>query len=136
MSETPKKNWWSMTWKLALVAVPVIISNIGSYAKARAEAKDENQAAYEALKKAVLDVQGDVKECSDRSLRLEGHVEELEKIVNNQSKMFRADALPPGVRPLVPEARPESHFSAPKAASKLDLPEKFDDVVQQFKAKK
>lgn len=140
MSENQKK-WW----KLALIAVPVIISNIGSYAKARAESKDESKASYEALSKAFMELKKDSDEDHDHLAAVEAKVVVLTDLLEKANA--RTTLIHPGVQPLVPMKRPDVDGDGipdkPKPfirrkpdASNAALPANFDDVVQQYKAKK
>ena len=69
MSENQKK-WW----KLTFIVVPVVVAQIGSYAKSRAESKDETKASYEALSKAFTELKKDSDEDHDHLAALEGRV--------------------------------------------------------------
>jgi hypothetical protein len=148
MSENAKK-WW----KLAFIVVPVVLSNIGSYAKARAESKDESKASYEALSKAFTDAKKDADEDHDHLVALETKVAMLTDLLEKANA--RTMLIHPGVQPLtpmklptdagvrdvdgdgIPDAlEPLKPFRHKPHGANAALPDSFDDVVQQYKAKK
>jgi hypothetical protein len=142
MTENQKK-WW----KLAFVVVPVVVANIGSYAKSRAESKDESKASYEALSKAFTELKKDADEDHDHLAALEGRVVVLTDLLEKANQ--RTTLIHPGVQPLVPMKRPDAGVDGdgipdrPKPfirrkpdATNAQLPAAFEDVVQQYKAKK
>lgn len=136
MTENTKK-WW----KLAFIAVPALISGGFSYAKARAESKDESKAAYEALSKAFSEAKKDADEDHDHLVKVEAQLSVLMELYEKQSA--RMAELHPGSKPKdrdgdgVPDRfEPPKPFSRKPTSPNAGLPMNFDDVVQQYKAKK
>lgn len=137
-------------WKLALIAVPVIIANIGSYAKARVESRGDNKASYETLRLAVVDLQKNAEESRKDAAEAERHVSVLEGEVAVLKDMLAA--AHPGIQPILPasplapvlltlpsssDAGIEAHpRQKPPAIENAALPANFDDVVEQYKSKK
>lgn len=67
-------------WKLALIAVPALISGATSYLKSRAEATDQAKASYEALSKAVTQLQAETKSTQEENLVLKTQVGLLKEL--------------------------------------------------------
>ena len=150
MSESAKK-WW----KLAFIAVPIVVSNLGSYAKARAESKDESKASYEAMSKAFAEMKQNADEDHDHIAALEGQLAILKDMVARSSRRTNFMPSPPEAKMLpIPLMTPDAGVRdtdgdgiadamAPPKPFKhrphnvgAALPANFDDVVQQYKAKK
>lgn len=134
-------------WKLALLVVPLIISQVGTYAKARTESMNESKAGYELMKGNLETVQANIKvleqtvnDQNNHIYVLEGKLtlmqELLAKTRSRVAKIHPADAGTDGdgvsevaksiERPDPPQLMLQS---APR------LPPRFEDVVQKFKEK-
>jgi hypothetical protein len=140
MSESQKKGW-----KLAFIAVPVIIANIGSYMQSRAESQDESKASYEALKSDIISLKKEANEDHDHLVSLEARVVVLTDLLEKANvraphahvlpmTMKKADAGTDGDGiPDQPEPFPKP-FVVRKVTLKAELPSSFEDVVQRYKA--
>jgi hypothetical protein len=140
VTENAKKGW-----KLAFIVVPVIVANIGSYMKARAESKDESKASYEALSKAFTELEKETDNDHQHLAVLEGRVAMLADLLEKANA--RTALIHPGVKPLTMkqpadagtdgDGIPDRPAPFVIRKSKADaLPASFEDVVQRYKAKK
>lgn len=142
------RKFWSWAGKLALIAVPALISGVTSYMKSKVEAEATGKASYETLQKAFVDLHEDFDALQKRTEGLEGQLAEVRK-EKERPVLLRAPPVMSGP-PLVlsaPDAGTGSigigsigvmghgiGSSKPVLKKKhLDLPEKFEDAVQQYK---
>lgn len=139
-TENPRRMW-----KLAGIVLPALITGGFSYLKAKTEAKEQGQASYETLKKAIDDMQAARKEAEERAAKLEQEVDEQAEHI----KVLEAPKVPSRPAFPSPPATPSvagmgamggANFSRARPPHKMrepvELPAKLEDVVEQYKAKK
>lgn len=140
-----KTKFLSWAGKLLLVAVPAAISGYASYMKSKVESQDSNKASYETLQKAFVDSEEtddrDDTVVNQRLAALEARValceEKTPRVYRTAPIIFSStdagitvemgelERGREGGRPFLPT---RSAFKRP--------PEKFEDALEQFKAKK
>lgn len=131
-------------WKLALVAVPVVVANIGSYVKARIESRDDNKASYETLRLAVVDLQKNAEDSRKEADASAKHIFRLEGELTILKEMLGPTHPEISVEPKMPPLLgmedagveiPAIHRKPPATANAA-LPTNFEDVIEQYKSKK
>lgn len=127
-------------WKLSYIVFPALITGGFSYLKAKTEAKEQSRAAYDTVKKAVDELQENLKEANGRADKLALEVDDQGAWI----KKFEAKQLAAGVRPSPPPtvgvgmgagALGHGHDEH-KAPEPAPLPAKFEDMVEQYKKAK
>jgi hypothetical protein len=137
-------------WKLMLLVVPLVVSQIGSYAKARAESMNESKAGYELMKGELETVHANMKtleqtvnDQNNHIYVLEGKLtlmqELLSKTRSRVAKIHPVDAGTDGdgisdvSEPTKSIERPDPPQLLLKSAPRL--PPRFEDVVEKYKEK-
>lgn len=142
---TPEsKKFWGWVGKLAMVAVPAIITGFASYMQSKAEGTTRSEASYTTLRTAVEELRKDADEQNNHIFALEGEVSVLKDLLAQaraESKMVT------GVQPLLPLHPPKltdtdgipdrpPRIKHRPLADDASLPADFNEVVQQYKSKK
>lgn len=121
-------------WKFAEVILPALIGGYFSLLEAKADTAKKHEdsrqsakASYETLQKAVADLQGELKASELRTEKLESVLTEMTE-QSRKAEQVKAPHKTPTVKRFEPPPAP--------TAVPLNLPEHFEDAVENFKAPK
>lgn len=137
------RKFWAWAGKLALLAVPALISGLTSYKKAQIEAEAQSKAGYETLSAGMKDMHAEI-ELLDKRLDICETAQAQAKSAPVAS-MYAAPPKPVPV-PLAPLvlAPPDAGMiggmgmgaGRPHKKEHMAPPERFEDALMQYKAKK
>lgn len=142
MNENQKKFW-----KLMLIVVPIVVSQIGSYAKARAESMNESKAGYELMKGELETVHANMKTLEQTVNDQNNHIYVLEgKLTLMQELLAKTRSRVAKIHPVDAGTDSDGISDVAKSIERPDppklmlqsaprLPPRFEDVVQKFKEK-